>query len=719
MKLKKMTCIICAAAMLSTFAAAPIGQASAYTIDVQASTNQETPDDAPHNEETFTSGGYEYVTAESGVKIIKYTGSDKNIDVPSEIDGKKVTTIGRECFADNNNVESITIPEGVTSIEDQAFKGCTSLKNISLPDSLVHFESEVFQDCTAIEEVTLPDNIDPEQMGIGTFRGCSSLKKVTRPQYTASIYEYYGCSSLEYAPLDENAIVIPHCVFEGCTSLKEAAIPKETEKIFQSAFKDCVNLEKVVFEGNTEIIDGDSEGDNPVFHNCPKLTIYGHDGSNAEKYAIEHEIPFVSLDVYTSGDYEYCIVDGTLKIMKYNGSTENIEVPAELDGIKVTWISLEVFAGHEEIVSVKIPEGVMQVGHQAFMGCTNLKEVQFPSTLKILGSGVFRDCRSIEEVTIPDSVEDMGIGMFQNCSSLKKVTLPNYSVSPYMYSGCIALEYAPLDLSEEAGDVMPLIPHRVFEKCTSLREVTIPVYMEKIYEGAFADCENLEKAVFLGNTEIIDGTEGGDEDVFVRCPMLTIYGHDGSNAEKYAAEHEIPFVSLDKPQYNTSDEDLNWDYGKTDGITLSVKLSNGASAEKFESFEIDGKTVDPKYYTVTSSDDGVNITLDYEYMQTFGVGLYNLCAKFADGEVTTNLVVDAAPEPKGIYGDIDGDGFITAADALAVLRVSVELDEFSPEDQKKADIDSDGSITAADALAVLRFSVGISDQGSMIGSEIN
>lgn len=59
-------------------------------------------------------------------------------------------------------------------------------------------------------------------------------------------------------------------------------------------------------------------------------------------------------------------------------------------------------------------------------------------------------------------------------------------------------------------------------------------------------------------------------------------------------------------------------------------------------------------------------------------------------------------------GDVDGDGKITAADSLKILRFSVGLDyPKSWEEHINSYIDSDNRITSADALYVLRCSVGL------------
>lgn len=61
----------------------------------------------------------------------------------------------------------------------------------------------------------------------------------------------------------------------------------------------------------------------------------------------------------------------------------------------------------------------------------------------------------------------------------------------------------------------------------------------------------------------------------------------------------------------------------------------------------------------------------------------------------------------GAGGDVDGDGEVTAADALIALRASMDMQELTPEQIEQADVDGDGDITAADALLILRMSMGI------------
>lgn len=63
----------------------------------------------------------------------------------------------------------------------------------------------------------------------------------------------------------------------------------------------------------------------------------------------------------------------------------------------------------------------------------------------------------------------------------------------------------------------------------------------------------------------------------------------------------------------------------------------------------------------------------------------------------TDGSVSAAP------GDINGDGFITAADALLVLQASTDKITLNAGQQAAADVDGNQAVTAADALLILQY----------------
>lgn len=69
---------------------------------------------------------------------------------------------------------------------------------------------------------------------------------------------------------------------------------------------------------------------------------------------------------------------------------------------------------------------------------------------------------------------------------------------------------------------------------------------------------------------------------------------------------------------------------------------------------------------------------------------------------------EEGPEPPVTvkYGDVSGDGFIKADDALLALQASVGKITLSKKQTLAADVDNSSNITATDALLILQYSVG-------------
>ncbi len=93
----------------------------------------------------------------------------------------------------------------------------------------------------------------------------------------------------------------------------------------------------------------------------------------------------------TTNEYEYTVEDGVATITKYNGNSENVIIPAEIDGYKVKSISFEAFRQDncKAIKSVVVPEGVEEAPNWLFTGCTNMESITLPSTLKVLATDWF------------------------------------------------------------------------------------------------------------------------------------------------------------------------------------------------------------------------------------------------------------------------------------------------------------------------------------------
>lgn len=117
---------------------------------------------------------YDYYADNTGIVLTKYNGNDKEVVVPSEIDGTAIVKI-EGTFYNNQSIEEVILPEGITIIGEQAFYGCTNLKSVILPKSTKIIDNYAFAYC-GIKEIVLPANT--HYINEGAFLGCSNLTAI-------------------------------------------------------------------------------------------------------------------------------------------------------------------------------------------------------------------------------------------------------------------------------------------------------------------------------------------------------------------------------------------------------------------------------------------------------------------------------------------------------------------------------------------------------------
>ena len=78
----------------------------------------------------------------------------------------------------------------------------------------------------------------------------------------------------------------------------------------------------------------------------------------------------------------------------------------------------------EPFCDLIIPDGIEEIGPNAFYGCSFLLQVILPNSLKIIHEGAF-DSTGLQCIQIPEGVETIGTRAFSNTSSLTDISLPN------------------------------------------------------------------------------------------------------------------------------------------------------------------------------------------------------------------------------------------------------------------------------------------------------
>ena len=307
--------------------------------------------------EEFSYGDFLYkINKNDEVILTKCKITNGFVQIPSEINGKKVRTIENDIFKYGNYISSIEIPDSVEKIYSGVFSTCQSLVSVTLSENNENFaiidnilynkkEKSVVSCFSTKVNIVIPYGI--EKIGNMAFSKCEAILSVNIPDTVTEILPaaFSNCSKLITINIPDSVKKIGDGVFFGCTSLEEISISNSVEVIGNGVFAGCDSLKNV---------------------NIPE---------DNEKYVV---------------------LDNIL----YNKKEKSL---------------LSCFSRKKNIV---IPYGIEKIERRAFEYCTSISGVDIPSSVKIIGDMSFFGCYSLSAIAIPDSVELIESWAFGLCKAL-------------------------------------------------------------------------------------------------------------------------------------------------------------------------------------------------------------------------------------------------------------------------------------------------------------
>lgn len=356
---------------------------------------------------------YSYVDeTNTEAKVLGYEGSDKDVIIASEYEGVPVTTIDAGAFLYNEDVESITIPEGITTINDSVFYYASNLKEINLPNTLTSLGSNIFGGAPAVinwgdaptlttiksrtfeyygqeQDLTLvlPNSITTLEKG--AFSNCFADITWADGSVITEIGEYAFeecCSTSVEIP--SSVVTIGKDAFNNCV-FKSIEVPNSVETIGVRAFYSCDATSIVIGEGVKSI-------GKQAFFCCEYATELTYN-------AIE------SGDVLVDDEVFYCLgssADGTSVTI---GSQVKY-IPAGL----FSYASISELNFEEESVCETI-------GNNSFECVSILSVATLPRGLETIGDYAFSECGVLSEILIPVTVTNIGNYAFNYCYALETV----------------------------------------------------------------------------------------------------------------------------------------------------------------------------------------------------------------------------------------------------------------------------------------------------------
>ena len=314
------------------------------------------------------SGDHAYVSGNDGVGdtiVVLGTVTINDVEYP-------VTEIVANAFSDQSSLVSVTLPDGIVTIGNSAFESCPNLTSINIGKGVVSIGDFAFRYCRKLTNIVLPSGL--KKIGSYTFSTCEGFTDIQVPEgvteFGGCVFEY--CYNLKSITLPKGLTILPGHTFWQCRSLASILIPEGITTIELETFYDCRSLSVVVLPSTlTNIVSGAFMGCSSLQKVINNSSLPIEKGSSDYGYVAYYAQEIVRGDTCLNNFWFYTDENGVHHLTYYEGTDSIIILPADYLGSNYC-INDNVFSGHDEIVSIQIPETVTSIGENTFSGCMGL-----------------------------------------------------------------------------------------------------------------------------------------------------------------------------------------------------------------------------------------------------------------------------------------------------------------------------------------------------------
>ncbi len=332
------------------------------------------------------SGDFEYTVKDGKAEITGYRGEDvSELVIPDEIDGFKVTSIGR-FFVRLSNIEKVTIPEGVKKIKYWAFSDCKKLSEVKLPESLESIGDGAFYK-TGIKKITIPAKV--KKLSGNPFSMCGSLMSI---KVSADNAVYASKKGVVYSKEFDTLVAYP-----AGRDDSEFTVSGKVKTIGSSAFLGCKKLKKVTFKKGLKAIKSNA-----------------FERAGLKSLNLPSTVKKIGTEAFEGSK---------LKKVSFKGNSKLV-------------MGARVFADCDSLIKVNLPVTKSCKG-LTFEYCDNLKTVKISKKIKTIYKCDFLGCGKLREITVPKTVTKIGdnaLGFLYEEEEYNAFFLGNLTIKGYKNS---------------------------------------------------------------------------------------------------------------------------------------------------------------------------------------------------------------------------------------------------------------------------------------------
>lgn len=424
------------------------------------------------------------------------------IELPNSLE-----TLGHGAFSSCSNLTEVIIPEDslLTRIEGSVFHSCYSLISISIPERVTYIGYNVFYDCGNLISITIPDSVT--SIAEQAFDHCGSLTTVNISENSQLTwiggYAFNYCQNLEeiYIPKGVDYIST-YCFCES--GLKRVYLPNTLESIDNSAFRNCDNLEEIVWY---------KTGNSPRFKNIGSYSLYGCTSlKHFEVPESGRTVSFGSYALYNCYSLEKVVLPVITSLNTYSYTfqycTGELVIKGNISTAVSSSGSYNAFYGNN-FSKVIFKEGVTSISSYTCYQWSSLKTVEIPSSLTSIGSYAFRYCYGLSTIINNGTYFSFskGSSSYGYIAYYATEIIKNEPevIGDFVFIGDTLVNYTGSDSEvilpeNHNGESYKL--YETFRGNDSIASVTIPESVTEIGAYTFYNCTLLNKIVYSGTPNI-------------------------------------------------------------------------------------------------------------------------------------------------------------------------------------------------------------------------
>lgn len=465
-----------------------------------------------------------------------------------------VSSFKLEAFRNCSSLEYINMTDNLKSIGSYAFYGCSSLSDLSFTSSLKSVGTGTFSNCSGLNKVYFYATADSKVPSFGRTPFANHNDDLT-------LYVYYNSTAhklalkdnIKYVLLDasdwlyeetsagivllkylgnDTSVTVPGMILsKKVIGFGKKDVSADTESIFGDKY-----VETVFFEGNVQWI-----GTN-AFKGC----------SNIVRIDLPNSVTSIGVNSF-NGCSSLASISGLDSVksvgdyaFKNCSSLESLELPNS-----VSSLGKGAFSNCEQLTDFTLPVKISSIPDELFSGCSKLSNLEH-SGYKKIGASAFEGTAFVNFI-MPNGVTEIGNNAFKDTTKLTNIVVSNaltkIGVSSFENSA-INEFIMPVSVTE--------IPNAAFKNCKDLSKLSLHNDIATVGTGAFIGCVKLGDVTWNKKDKPLF-----EADSFVRSDDLVFYVYRNSTAHKFAVDNNIKYVLMNK----ISDD---WEFTINDNDTITL-----------------------------------------------------------------------------------------------------------------------------------------------------